>query len=517
VRTEPTPDALPPSLPRLDLYVARHAERTPDAPALSCGDLRWDYAELHRRIEACAAAMIAAGVAKGDRVATLQTPHPEFVVAFLSTVSIGAIWVGLNPRYRIDEIRHVIDDAAPALLLARARIGSRDFAPELEALAADTPIVLFEDDAGIAGTRTMADFLAAGTSAQSLLADRRAGLCAIDPCLIVYTSGSTGKPKGALLHHRGIGDFSLAQNRLWPVSPYVAVNYFPINHIGCVIDCLMPAIIAGGATCFMETFDPGDCLALMEREGATIWASVPSVFAMQLALPDFARYDLGAVQLVVWEGAAMPADLLPPLIAICPRLATNYGMTETGSAITALAPTDDIDLLAGSVGPAFPDVEIRLDQGEILVRSPFDMIGYWNNPEATAAAFTEDGFFRTGDLGEQRADGRYRLIGRLKEMYKSGGYNVFPREVESVIEAHPAVAQAAVVAASDPIWQEVGIAFVSGTPDLTEAALEQWCRVRLANYKLPKRFILREQLPLLPIGKIDKPALAAEARAMMAD
>jgi len=513
VRTDPAPGALPPSLPRLDLYVAWHAERTPSAPALSCGDLRWDYAELHRRVDACAAAMIAAGIAGGDRVATLQTPHPDFVVAFLATVSIGAIWVGLNPRYKIDEIRHVVDDAAPTLLLARARIGTRDFAPELRALA-DIPTVLFEDDADIAGTRSMADFLAAGAHAAPQLAERRAGLSAEDPCLIVYTSGSTGKPKGALLHHRGIGDFALAQNRLWPVSPYVAVNYFPINHIGCVIDCLMPAIVAGGATCFMESFDPGECLALMEREGATIWASVPSVFAMQLALPDFARHDLSAVQLVIWEGAAMPADLLAPLAAICPRLATNYGMTETGSAITAIAPTDDIALLAESVGPAFPGVEIRLEEGEILVRSPFGMIGYWNNPDATAAAFAADGFFRTGDLGERRDDGSYRLIGRLKEMYKSGGYNVFPREVESVIEAHPAVTEAAVVAAPDPIWQEVGIAFVSGAPDLTVASLESWCRDRLANYKLPKRFILREQLPLLPIGKIDKPALAAEARTM---
>ena len=135
------------------------------------------------------------------------------------------------------------------------------------------------------------------------------------------------------------------------------------------------------------------------------------------------------------------------------------------------------------------------------------MLGYWHNPQATEAAFTQDGFFRTGDLAIRRPDGRYRIVGRLKEMFKSGGYNVYPREIENVLESHPEVAMAAVVPAHDEVWQEVGVAFVVTKSEVSQQALSEWCRARLANYKVPKRFVVRDELPLLPIGKVDKSAL----------
>ena len=144
-------------------------------------------------------------------------------------------------------------------------------------------------------------------------------------------------------------------------------------------------------------------------------------------------------------------------------------------------------------------------------RSNLNLLGYWNRPDASREAFTTDGYFRTGDLAVRRPDGRYRIVGRLKEMYKSGGYNVYPREVEAAIEAHPAVAQAAVVSAADPVWQEVGVAYVEATAPLTIAELEAHCRGLLANYKVPKRFVIEPNLPLLPIGKIDKVALKRRA------
>jgi acyl-CoA synthetase (AMP-forming)/AMP-acid ligase II len=214
----------------------------------------------------------------------------------------------------------------------------------------------------------------------------------------------------------------------------------------------------------------------------------------------------------------MPSQTLRELRSLLPRLATNYGMTETTSAITVLEPTDDEDALANSVGSAFPGVEIRLadaqdrevpvgEEGQVLVRSAQNMLGYWRNAEATQAAFTADGFFRTGDLAVRRSDGRYRLVGRLKEMFKSGGYNVYPREIEAAIEAHPAVDRAAVVPAQDPLWQEVGVAFIVCKTSVAEADLRTWCLERLANYKVPKRFVFRSSLPLLPIGKVDKTEL----------
>lgn len=514
----------PEDIQRLDELVAWHAGQSVDLEAAVLGHKRWTYRELSTKVDALAAALLHAGVAPGDRVATLQTPHPDFVVAFLATVSIGAIWVGLNPRYRIEEIRHVVEDSRPTLLLARTQIGPRSYAAEIAELAKDRLVVAFDGDPAVPGVCPMDQFLARRSPPEELTRAR----AAVDPeagCLIVYTSGSTGRPKGALLRQRALARFAMAQNDLWPVTEYRAVNYFPINHIGSVIDCLLPCLAAGGTMYFMEDFDPAGCLALMEREQVTIWASVPSVFAMQLALPDFDRYDLSSVELIIWEGAAMPVDLIGRLREICSRLATNYGMTESGSAITALPPTDDLAYLANTVGPAFPSVSVRLrsatdedcpsgEVGEVQVKSPFAMIGYWNNPDATAAAFTQDGFLRTGDLAKQEANGFYRIVGRLKEMFKSGGYNVYPREIECVLESHPEVELAAVVAASDPVWQEIGVAFVAVPTGFDIKDLIRWCQSRLANYKVPKHFVARERLPLLPIGKIDKPGLAREAEAL---
>jgi acyl-CoA synthetase (AMP-forming)/AMP-acid ligase II len=341
--------------------------------------------------------------------------------------------------------------------------------------------------------------------------------------MIVYTSGSTGKPKGAVLCQAAITAFALAQNRLWPLAPLRVLNYFPINHIGCVVDISCPALVGGGTIVLMEKFDVAGSLELMELERCTLWISVPSVFQMQVDLRDFDRFDPSAVQLIVWEGAPMAEALIRRLHAIHPRLATNYGMTEATSAILAEAPCTDPAILAVSVGRPFEGVEVRLvgadgrnvaegEAGEIWTRSPLVMLGYWNRPAETAQTVDAEGWLRTGDIGRRRPDGRYAIVGRIKEMYKSGGYNVYPLEVEAVLEGHPDVQAAAVVGAPDPMWDEVGVAYVKADAGVTAEALLGYCRTHLANYKVPKRIEFRAELPLLPIGKVDKAALRAEAR-----
>ena len=505
---------------RISDCVARYARQTPEAEAVVFASIRWSYAELEHRIEELAKALLAAGIRKGDRVATLQTPRPEFLTAFLAAASIGAIWVGLNPKYRLAELSHVITDAEPRILLTRTWVGDRNYDAEIFALqracATLERIVVFDDDPLIAGASTFSDFVQVGaTISPRRLATARENCGNRDPCLIVYTSGSTGSPKGAMLGHEGIIAFSRTQNALWPVNPCRTLNYFPINHVGCVVDVSVPCLMAGGCIIFQEQFDPVGSLEAAAKERVTLLGSVPSVFRMQLSLPDFDTFDLSALQLIVFEGAPMPADLIEQLLRLGKNLATNYGMTETTSAITALEPTRDAELLSNTVGSVFPGVEVRLlsadgrladvqEVGEVWARSRYNFLGYWRDPVATAQALSPDGFFRTGDLAAQRPDGRYRLAGRVKEMFKSGGYNVYPREVEAVLESHPAVSLAAVVPIPDRLWQEVGIAFVQTDAPTLVAELEAWCRDRLANYKIPKRIALLAALPLLPIGKIDK-------------
>lgn len=513
-----------PSFPRISDYAAYWAGRAPNAEAAVLNGQRMNYATLAREIDRLAKALIAAGVEKGDRVATLSTPHPEYLIAFLATASIGAIWLGLNPKYQLEELSYAVADAEPKILIARREIEGRDYAKELRALSTDNHSVrslVTLPGAPLDGGKTYDDFIKTGeTISDTRLAAARDACGGRDPCLIVYTSGSTGKPKGALLHHEGLVEAALEQNRTWPITPLRVVNYFPINHVGCVADVSTPVLVSGGALVFMEHFDPSFCLGQMQKERVTLWASVPSVFQMQLALPDFASFDLSAVQLIVWEGAAIPAETLDRLLMFGLPLATNYSMTESTCAMTVTTPTRDRDILANTVGLPARGVEVRLvgadgvviesndTPGEIQTRSKYNMLGYWRNPRATAETIDAEGWMRTGDTAIRRSDGRYRIVGRIKEMFKSGGYNVYPREIESALEAHALVDQAAVVSIPDALWQEVGIAFVTLRGALTKEALEAHCRNRLANYKIPKSFVVLERMPLLPIGKIDKSALA---------
>jgi acyl-CoA synthetase (AMP-forming)/AMP-acid ligase II/Na+/melibiose symporter-like transporter len=509
---------------RIDEFISYYAHTSPDIAACVLDQQRISYRALQQKVDRLARALLAHGIKRGDRVATLTPPNPDYLISFLATTSIGAIWVGLNPRYRIDELKYVLNDSEPRILLTRTRVEGRAYDDEIRALTAGAPSLewVVAPDSAVSGATELDVFLGAGEriSAAQLSAAREA-VGGRDPCLLIYTSGSTGRPKGALLHHHGIARFSVRQNEIWPIHPLNTLNYFPVNHAGCITDITVPTLAAGGTIVFMEQFDPARSMELMERERVSLWGSVPSVFQMQLALPDFERYDLSAVQLIAWSGAAAPEPLIKQLRKLNSRLATNYGMSET-MVSTALRPTNDLDALANSVGRAFPGVEIRLvladggdapegEPGEIWVRSEYNLACYWRNPEATAASITEDGFFKTGDLAIKRPDGKYKIVGRIKEMYKSGGYNVYPREVEAVIEDHSNVSAAAVVAAPDPVWQEVGVAYVTPSGELDLADLERHCRERLANYKIPKRFVVEANMPLLPIGKIDKISLKARA------
>lgn len=486
------------------------------------------YRELAARIDCLSRALLAAGVARGDRVATLSPPTPDYLVAFLATATIGAIWVGLNPRYRVAEIRQVLTDADPVVLIAKLQIGERSYARDIESAVSGTRVrrVIGVDEGG--GANHIESYSSLIAYAQAISPDdlRRArrAVRPNDACLLVYTSGSTGAPKGAVLHHGGIVKFALEQNRLWPVDPHRIVNYFPINHVGCVVDVSVPTLLAKGTIVFLEQFDPVSCLKLMEREKITLWGSVPSVFQLHLNAVNLADFDLSALQLIVWEGAPMPEPVLDRLLELGLPLATNYSMTETTGAITVVEPTRDRHHLTYSVGHPFPGVELMVttpngdpvregEAGEICARSPYNFLGYWRDPQATQKALTHDKFLRTGDLGRVNSDGSVTLVGRLKDMYKSGGYNVYPREIEAALESHPAVDMAAVIGAPDKLWGESGVAFVIPRVPIHADELLEYCREVLANYKVPKRIEVVADLPRLSIGKVDKRELEHRIRA----
>ncbi|WP_129774466.1 class I adenylate-forming enzyme family protein [Peristeroidobacter soli] len=511
----------PPFLRRISDYVAWYAAATPDAPAMVIDEHCTSYRELARQVDELSRALLAAGVQRGDRVATLTTPHPEYLVVFLATASLGAIWVGLNPRYQRQELLYVLSDSEPKIVLTRTRIAGRDYLPELHALRRSLPqiehwIALDEMPAGGELT-TLPVFLNRGNEiAPAHVEQARTQVAPEDPALIVYTSGSTGQPKGALLPHRGLVRCSLVQYSQWHPAPLRTLNFFPINHIGCVGDVSCYTLVAGGCIVFLEKFDPAAVLERIESQRVTFWGGVPTTFLLSMADPAFASTDLSSLQFIFWSGAAASVELVDRLAAMGVRLATSYGLTETVGSVTFTSADASREELAETIGSAPAAYEVRLADangevtardtpGEIQVRGDFIMCGYWRRPDATADAIDREGWLHTGDLAVRRADGRLRLVGRLKEIFKSGGYNIYPREIEQALELHASVALAAVVAVPDPIYGEVGHAFVVATgSEPSSEELQAHCRRLLANYKVPKRFTVLRDPPMLPIGKIDK-------------
>jgi fatty-acyl-CoA synthase len=502
--------------------------RTPDAEALVLGARRIRYRELVRDVDAIARALLAAGVRRGDRVATLLPPQPDFFVQFLAAASIGAIWVGLNPRYQREELAFVLNDCRPLVVFLRARIGARDYSEDLVALRAEhaaTRWVTVGDTGSLEGCTPLTEFLSEGAAVrEETLAQAREAVRTGDPAVVIYTSGSTGQPKGALLPHRGLSRCCRVQYRHWATQPLRTLNFFPINHIASLGDITCFALVAGGSTVFLEQFDPAACLRLIAAERITLWGGVPTTFLLTLRDPAFPGADLSSVQKIVWSGAAASADLVNTLGELGKWLGTSYGLTETVGSMTFTAPDATHETLIESVGRPVEGYAFRIvdehgqavergQTGEIQVRGDFLMTGYWQRPQASAAAFDADGWFRTGDLAFQRADGNVVLVGRRQDAFKSGGYNVYPREIEQVLERCSGVRLAAVIAIPEQIYGAVGHAFVvpeQGAP-LSEAALIEHCRRHLANYKVPKRITVIEDPPMLPVGKIDKRELARRA------
>jgi len=512
-------------LDRISDYVEWYAERSPSAEALVLDSRRIDYAQLTSEVRALSSAMLAAGVRSGDRIATLATPHPDFFIIFLAAVSIGAIWVGLNPRYQRNELEYMLKDSSPSIVFSRTKIRDRDYAEDIGILQTALPSarwVVLGGDPLCANSVPDTEFLASGASiSAAYLRLARAAVKPEDPALIIYTSGSTGSPKGALLAHRGLAVCCRVQHRYWGTTPLRTLNFFPINHIACVGDIACFTLVGGGCTVFLEQFSPAECLSGIARERISLWLGVPTMFVLSLRDANFERTDLSSVQKIAWSGAAASAELVDSLLRLGKWLGTSYGLTETVGSVTFTGDGAARSTLIKTVGNPAAEYSFRIvdaaerpvalgEVGEIQVRGDSMLIGYWQRAAATRDAFTA-GWFKTGDLARWSDEGNVELVGRKQEVFKSGGYNIYPREIEIALERHRAVRVAAVVAVPDAVFGEVGHAFVIPQPGVTIALeeLELHCRQHLANYKVPKGFTVLFDAPLLPVGKIDKRALAA--------
>lgn len=511
-------------------YLAHYAETCPNKEAIGNAEVSYSYCELLNQVEICAGSLYANGIRKGDRVATLSPPHPDYVIILLATAAIGGIWLGLNPRYTRDELAHVISDSNPSLIFARTQIGDRQYHGDLnyfqENVSSIKSIITLGKDEVIQPFTPYNDFIKNSiTECKFDIKDVRKDISSTDAVLLVYTSGTTGKPKGAILNHYGAIRHAHVQQLLGSPGEVRLINAFPINHIGGILANSIYCLVTGGTCFFLEKFDPGEILRITEEKQITGWSGVPTMLQSILDHPDYGKADLSSVSGISYSGGSSSKHLLERLSnEVCPAINTMYALTEASGVVTAVPSTNDIDLLAESVGTPISDCELRLvdesgndvsrgKTGEILIKGPFIMNGYWGLPDATKAAIDTDGWLHTKDLAFERDDGNIVLVGRLSDMYKSGGYNVYPREIEQVLESHPAVNLACVVGVSDPTYQEVGYAFVTLTigQTLNKQELDTHCRQSLANYKVPKYFQIESELPVLPNNKPDKRKLREKA------
>jgi acyl-CoA synthetase (AMP-forming)/AMP-acid ligase II len=488
-------------------WVAGVARDDPAREAIVTPESRLSYRAFADLIARTAAGLTAAGLVPGARVAYLGLPGAGFLVSELATQQAGGVWMGLNPRYTVDELRHALADARPSLILVEAAAGGDAHARVERACATlDPPPVVqlvdrLDDLARVPARLGVPDILLSG-----------------DVALIVYTSGTTGTPKGACLTHAGVAESARLYAARYAHPGLRSLMNLPVNHVGSLIDLAGSALAEGGTLVTMPGFDPVAIPQIMREERLTLLGQVP---AMHIAIESHAAYDPADyphLRHLVWSGASMPRRWIEAHHGRAAELSTCYGQTECTGSVSFTDPGADIDTLAESVGrPAEPGL-VRIvgsdgaavadgQPGEIQVQGPLLMVGYFNRPEATSETLLPGGWLRTGDLGLLDASGNLRLVGRLKEMYKSGGYNVYPREVEAVLERCPGVRAAAVIAMPDPQWQEVGWAYLIAEAGVEPEAVMAQARASLANYKLPKRIIVHNDLPLLPIGKIDKRAL----------
>jgi fatty-acyl-CoA synthase len=312
-----------------------------------------------------------------------------------------------------------------------------------------------------------------------------------DPLLLIYTSGTTGKPKGALLTHANCFWTNLGYDLATGVSQDdVVLQVLPQFHVGGWNVQALLAWWKGARVVLEREFEPARALWLIEEKRVTTLMGVPATYLFMSQQPEFERADLSSLRRAVVGGAAMPDALTETWSARGVEIVEGYGLTEAAPNV----------LYAGK---PYPFVDVRLsDEQELQVRGPNVFPGYWRNAQATAEAFTDDGWLRTGDVAECDDAGFYRIKGRLKDMYISGGENVYPAEIEAVLHEHPQVADAAVVGTADERWGEVGIAFVVG--DVPEEELLEWCRTRLARFKVPKSFRFVDEIPRNGMGKVQK-------------
>ena len=477
----------------------KRAEISPGAVAFTEAGRDWSFAEVNRAADAIAGGLLAAGYGVGDRLAILTQNRVEFFLTLFACQKTGVILCPLNWRQPAPEL---IDTLAP--VGAKGLLYEPGFAGVAGAVC---------DALGLAahGIETdLADWMAQDAPARTAMvpADR--------PWYLLFTSGTTGRPKAVIQTARMAWANAVNIGQAIDLtSRDASVNFLPLFHTAGINLYTLPVFLAGGRSTVLRKFEAGDLLALLRAGAVTQFFGVPAIYQAFSLSPEVDGVDWSAIRCGC-GGAPLPEPLIHFFAERGAHVLNGFGMTETGPT-TFLMDAGNAARKIGSVGRAQMLTECRLagvpdgaeGAGEIQLKGPNITPGYFGNPEATAASFTEDGWLKTGDVGRRDAEGYMYIVDRIKDMYISGGENVYPAEVERVLIHYPGVLECAVIGVPDAKWGEVGAAFLLPRPGETVdiEGLRGWCRDRLAAYKLPAHVRLVEEFPRTAAGKIRKPAL----------
>ncbi|MBF4994520.1 long-chain fatty acid--CoA ligase [Arthrobacter gandavensis] len=514
-------------MPNLAGILTETAARVPDRPALRINDTVISYSMLNVMSARVAGLLRARGVQRGDRVALMMPNIPPMASVYYGVLRYGAVVVPMNPLLKSREVAHTLKDSGAALLFAFELMLPEAAAGAREAGGVDVIPV---------NTGSFRQLLADSEADDSV-----AEVDGDDVAVILYTSGTTGRPKGAALTHDNLrSNAEVARDLLDTQASDVIFGGLPFFHVFGQTSALNAAVLAGAMVSLLARFDPGEALAVIERDKVTIFQGVPAMYIAMLRHPKLSETDTSPLRGAITGGAPMPLEVLREFEEVFGiDLLEGYGLSETSPIVSFNLPGGG--RRPGSIGRPVSGMEVRMldgegrdvpigEIGELSVRGLGVMKGYWNNQEATEAAIP-DGWFRTGDLARFDDEGNIYIVDRKKDMILRGGYNVYPREVEEVLYEHPAVSEAAVIGVPDELNGEEVAAVIGLKPDAAGAGndgrqalaeeIRQFAKDRLAAYKYPRRVIFTDELPKGPTGKILKrqirdeqsgvPATAADA------
>ncbi|WP_031469225.1 class I adenylate-forming enzyme family protein [Sciscionella sediminilitoris] len=491
--------------------VLRDTARTaPEGIGWVDGDREIPFAELDRWSDRVAEWLLRRGIRHGDRIAVNGPNRADWLAVYFAAAKIGAVLVGLSPRYRETEFGHILGDSGARLVITVPRGEDVDF------------LAVFRNIRGPAEVVSFAELPPAGEPDDpARLAEATAPVTEADPVMIIYTSGTTGCPKGAVLTHRGQLAAATAQAEHTRMGAGDVVPLaVPLNHVSGITCCVLTCLVARARVVLLPRFDAASLVESLDA--FTLWVGVPTMHTLLLRQPRFAEVDTTGIRLVITGGANAEPDLVERLTAGFPNATVMnlYGLSETSGAVIMTPWEAEPATTAHAIGAPLPGAEITIaddqgaplgagETGELLVRGPSIMAGYHGNP---APVLDAHGWLHTGDMAVAGADGSIALRGRAKDMFVQGGFNIYPVEVENLLLTHPDVVMAAGIGVPDPVLGEIGryyLVLAAGST-LTEDELNRYCAERIADYKVPKEIVLRAELPLTPAGKIQKAALRAE-------